>query len=139
MFDQGMNDGLNRAAFPKEVSTYIAVTLLAVLVMWFIPLAANIKISLVILGVGILFDSVSLFYHLMTIFTGKYMSGFPVVGLLFYGLFILTSQFSLVSRNETSLSRITLYKVADALILLAFHIACQLPMRFQKPREPYES
>lgn len=111
--------------------------LAGVIVMWFIPSTVNVKFAFVILGIGLLFDLLSLFYNLMTILTGKYMSGFPVIGFLCYLLFLLTSKFSLVGWNETSLAHIMLYKVADALILLAFYIGCQIPMRFQKSREYY--
>lgn len=116
----------------------VVVALFTAVVMWLIPFAANIKIAFIIFGIGIFFDLMSLFYHVMTIVTGKYMSGFPVVGLLFYGLFLLTSQFSLVGWNETSLGRIMLYKIVDALILLVFHMICQIPMIFQKSRKHYE-
>jgi hypothetical protein len=126
------------SAFAREVVIYVVVALLAVVVMWLLPSNANIKIVVVILGIGIFFDLVSLFFHVMTIVTGKYMSGFPIVGLLFYVLFLLTSRFSLAGWNEISLGGIMLYKIVDALILLAFHMGCQLPMRFQKPREHYE-
>lgn len=132
-----MSEKLNWSAFAKEVVIYI-VALLAVAAMWLLPTTTNIKIAFAILGIGIFFDLISLFYHVMTIVTGKYMSGFPVVGLFFYGLFLLTSQFSLAGWNEMSLAHALIYKVVDALILLAFHIGCQIPMRFQKSREHYE-
>lgn len=133
-----MNEELNGSGFAKEDMIYVAAALLAIPVMWLLPTSTNVKIALAILGFGIVFDLLSLYCHVMTILTGKYSSGFPVVGLLFYTLFLLTSQFSPAGWHETSPGRVILYKVADALILLSFHIGCQLPMRFQKSREHYE-
>jgi hypothetical protein len=133
-----MNEARKKFPLASEYLMLLIIAPFGLIVMWFLPASLNLKIAFAILCFGIFFDLMSLFYHVMTIVTGKYMSGFPVIGLFFYGLFILSSQFSLVGWKEASYVRIVLYKIVDALVLLAFHICCQLPMRFQKSREHYE-
>jgi hypothetical protein len=121
-----------------KATGYLAVAVLCIAGMWVLPVDKNFKIAFSLLCFGAIFDLVSLFYHVSTIVTGKYMSGFPVVGLIFYGLFLLTAQTPLVARHETALTRVLMYKIADALILLVFHLCCHLPMRLQKSRESYD-
>ena len=104
---------------------------------WFLPNQYHLQVVFGILGLSILFDILSLFYHVMTILTGKFMSGFPGVSLLFYLWFLLASKFSLVAMQETALLRIVIYKLVDAVILIAFSFLCHLPTRFQGPRDRY--
>jgi hypothetical protein len=127
-----------KSSFSLKTTGYVAMAVLCIAGMWLLPADMNFKIAFSILCFGAFFDLVSLFYHVCTIVTGKYMSGFPVVGLIFYGLFLLTAQTPLVARHETVLTRVLLYKIVDALILLAFHLCCHLPMRLQKSRESYD-
>jgi hypothetical protein len=127
-----------KSSFTLKTTGYVAVAVLCIAGMWLLPANINFKIAFSILCCGAFFDLVSLFYHVSTIITGKYMSGFPVIGLIFYGLFLLTAQTPLVARHETVLTRVLLYKIVDALILLAFHLCCHLPMRLRKSRESYD-
>lgn len=133
-----MNEKQSSPNLTKEALICGIVAILFIIVMWFIPLTTNLKVAFIILGIGIFFDVISLFYHVMTIITGRYMSGFPGVSAFFYYLFILCSQFSLVGWNETSLMPIVLYKIVDALVLLIFSMFCNFPMWFQKSREHYK-
>jgi hypothetical protein len=89
------------------------------------------------LALGGLFDLISLVAHLSTLITGRFSSGFPLVGLFLYGWFVLAYRKSLVAPDETSLPYIVLYKLLDLTLLAAVHLLCQLPMCFQEPRDQY--
>lgn len=104
---------------------------------WLLPTQYHFQAVIGLLTIGVFFDIVSLFYHVMTMVTGQYMSGFPGVSLFFYAWFLLASKFSLVALHETSLVKILLFKLVDALVLVIFSCLCQLPERFQSSRDKY--
>ncbi len=103
---------------------------------WFLP-DPYLHFLFAIVALGLLFDLLSFFYHVMTLATGKYMSGFPLVGLGFYGWFLLAYRRSLVAPQEETLGRILLFKLLDLLLFLGLHVLFQLPMFFQGRREKY--
>jgi hypothetical protein len=122
----------------KELGGFLAIVGVTCVIAWFLPEKYNRMLALGFLAIGILFDLLSLLYHAMTLLTGKYMSGFPVVGLLFYVWFLMVSRFSLVNWEETDLGRLLLFKLEDFVLLFGFHALCQLPMFLQKPRSEYK-
>ena len=105
---------------------------------WLVPLHYNYDFAFFLLGCGIFFDVISFIIHVGVIITKKFSSGFPGVGLFFYGWFIIVSRFSIVGRDQTTVSGILLFKIADILLLLGFSLLCHLPLKFQPPRENYE-
>jgi hypothetical protein len=124
----------NKGRRYAELGGYLALLAFSSVVAWFLPDEYNRKSAFVLLSIGVAFDLLSLFYHVMTIATGKFMSGFPLVGLIFYVWFLLASRFSLVGWGETEMGRVLLFKLADLAGLAAFHAFCQLPIFLQKPR-----
>jgi hypothetical protein len=119
-----------------ETVFYILIVLGSSAGAWFLP-DEYLYVVFFILAAGVFFDVLSLFYHTMTIITGKFMSGFPLVGLFFYVWFLLACPFAVVAPKEAGLWHIVLYKLVDAAILVVFHALCQVPMFFQRPREPF--
>jgi hypothetical protein len=103
---------------------------------WFLP-DQYLGFVFAILALGLLFDLLSLFSHLMTLATGKYKSGFPLVGLLFYVWFVLAYRRSLIAPHEEGLGYIALFKLLDLLLLAGVHLLFQAPMLFQRPRDKY--
>jgi len=132
-----MNDKRITGVLP-EVASYIAIILLSSVGAWFIPGKYHYQLVIGFLVIGVVFDLLSLFFHTMTLITRKFMSGFPFVGLFFYVWFLLASRFSLVAREETSMPRILMFKLADAALLIAFHGLCHFPMFFKGPHENYK-
>lgn len=104
---------------------------------WFIPGEYHNLFAYSLLGIGIFFDVMSFFYHILTILTRKYMSGFPFIGLFFYGWFILASRFSLTAPEGTPFPQIIAFKAVDAFALMALHALFQSPMFLQGSREKY--
>jgi hypothetical protein len=122
----------------KEPLGFLALIAATCVIAWFLPDQYNRNMAVGILAMGTLFDLLSLFYHVMTLLTGKYMSGFPLVGLVFYIWFLLASRFPLMSWEETELGSLWLFKLVDGALLFGFHALCQLPMFLQKPRSEYK-
>jgi hypothetical protein len=116
----------------------VALIAIGITVAWLAPGKYHRQFVLGFLGLGVMFDLLSLFYHTMTLLTRKYMSGFPYVGLLFYGWFLLASRFALTAPHETTFGRIVAFKCLDALLLIAFHGLCQSPAFLQGPRQNYK-
>lgn len=127
----------NKVRLYMELGGYLAIVAVFSVGAWFLPDEYH-RIVFGLLAIGVLFDLLSLFYHVMTLATGKFMSGFPVVGLFFYAWFLLASRFSLVGWEQTELSHVLLFKLADGALLLVLHALCQLPMLLQKPRSEYK-
>jgi len=109
-----------------EFARYFAIAAVLILIARLLPDQDNRKVTAWALGIGVVFDLLSLFYHIMTMVTGKYMSGWPGLGLIFYAYFLVASRFSLVGPSETELGRVLLFKLADLVLLVAFHALCQL-------------
>lgn len=86
----------------------------------------NLRAALGLLSLGVLFDLLSLFYAYLSWKTGKFMSGFPVIGLLFYVWFLLASRFTLTG-GLRAWDAPLYYKGLDFLALFAFHFFCQWP------------
>jgi len=103
---------------------------------WFLP-DEYLYLVFAALLLGVLFDLVSLAAHVQTLLTGKFASGLPLVGLFFYGWFVLAYRRPLLAPHETALPFLVLYKVLDLLLLAGLHLLCQLPMLFQGPRDQY--
>lgn len=91
-----------------------------------------------LLAVGVLFDVLSCFYHIMTLATGKFMSGFPLVGLFCYLWFVLASRTPLVAPDATGFGSILGAKVLDAVLLSGLHLLFQSPSLLQGPRDKYK-
>jgi hypothetical protein len=127
----------NRQTGLAREDVVMLVMLTACVGAWFLP-DQYLGTLFGILAIGVMFDLISLVAHTLTLITGHYSSGFPLVGLLVYGWFILAYRKSLVAPQESSLSSILLYKVLDVLVLCGFHLLCQLPMFFQGPRDKYK-
>ncbi len=121
-----------------ELGGCLAIVVASSMGAWFLPDEYHRKVTIGLLAIGVFFDLLSLFYHLMTMAIGKFLSGFPMVGLFFYAWFILSSRYSLVAWGETDLDRVLLFKLADLAMLLALHALCQLPTLRQKPRSEYK-
>jgi hypothetical protein len=60
-------------------------------------------------------------------------SGFPLVGLCFYGWFVPAYRKSLLAPHETSVR----YKLLALSLLAGLHAVCQLPLFLQGPRDQY--
>jgi hypothetical protein len=127
---------------PRHSSPAGEVVLFALLVLgssigaWFLP-DEYLPFVFAILILGLLFDLMSLLYHVLTLVTGRFMSGFPLVGLLFYGWFVLAYRRSLLAPHEEAVGQVVLYKLLDLLLLAGLHLLFQLPMCFQGPRGKY--
>jgi len=93
----------------------------------------NRRVSITVLGLGILFDVMSLAIRIRSKLVKKQSSGFPVIGLLFYVWFLLVSKFSLVGWTQTEPVYILLFKIADGALLFGFHTLCNGRMRFRRP------
>ena len=91
-----------------------------------------------ILAIGVFFDCLSLLYHCLTLATGRFMSGFPLVGLFFYCWFVLAYRKSLVAPHKTGTGELLAYKLLDFVLLALVHLLFQMPMFFQGPRERYK-
>ena len=118
-----------------EISSWITCFVGSAIGAWFVPKKYYFQIISGTLGLGIFFDLVSLFYHVMTLITGRYMSGFPGLSLICYAWFLVAWKFPIVARHETQIDRIILFKLVDAGILYGFSFLCHLPARFQPLRE----
>ena len=103
---------------------------------WFLP-DEYLYVVFGALSLGVLFDLISLVAHVLTLITGRFSSGFPLLGLFMYGWFILAYRKSLLVPDETSLPWLVLYKLLDLLLLAGLHLLCHLPMFLQKPRDQY--
>ncbi|MEG3975794.1 hypothetical protein QT970_14405 [Microcoleus sp. herbarium8] len=117
-----------------EIACWISCLVGSAIATWFVPQKYSFPVIFGALGVGLFFDVVSLFYAVMTLRTGRYMSGFPGVSLLCYAWLLVALKFPLVARHETRIDRIILFKLVDAGILYGFSFLCHLPASFQ-PRE----
>ena len=122
----------------SEDAGLLLILLSSTIASWLVPLDYNYKFAFFLLGCGIFFDVFSFIFHVSTIITKKYSSGFGGFGLVFYGWFIVVARFSIAGRNQTTVTNILLFKVADILLLLGFHMLCHFPVKFHEPRENYE-
>lgn len=130
--------GLKRKSLlAVENIAYLTLLFVSLLYAWFTPGGDKYHVGFVFgfLLIGIFFDLMSLFFHSMTLATGKHMSGFPFVGLIFYAWFLIASKFSLVAYWETSPLQILQFKFCDAMLLSAFHFFCQSPLLFREWRD----
>jgi hypothetical protein len=100
---------------------------------WFLP-DQYLWVVFGLLALGMCLDLLPLFYRIMMLVTGMFQSGFPLVGLVCYGWFLLAYRKSLVAPQAVSLSHILLGKFLDGLVLVGAHLFCQLPMFFKGPR-----
>jgi hypothetical protein len=121
-----------------EIGALLAVVAVHSVVAWFLPEWYHRRFVLAPLAAGFCFDLMSAFYHIMTLVTGKFMSGFPLVGLFFYAWFLLASRFTLTGGEQQGLAGVLLFKLVDAAVLLGFHALCQSWMFLQKPRSEYQ-
>jgi hypothetical protein len=103
---------------------------------WFLPEEYRYGVFAALV-IGVLFDLISLVAHVHTLIPGRFASGLPLVGLFFYGWFVLAYRRSLLAPHETAVPSVVLYKVLDLLFLAGVHLLCQLPMFFQGPRDQY--
>lgn len=67
----------------REVAGLLDVVGVSSVGAWFLPDGYHLMVVVGLLGLGLLFDLLSAFYHVMTLVTGKFSSGFPGVGLIF--------------------------------------------------------
>src|SRR5690349_755680 len=79
---------------------------------WLVPDRCVVSF-LSLLALGLFLDFMSLSCHLYTLVPGRYESGFPLLGLLFYVWFVLAYRKSLVAPEETDLRYLFLYKLLD--------------------------
>ncbi len=113
----------NKTAFSGWIETgkYLAVIVESSVAIQCLPGKFNLRVAFGLLGTGIVFDAISLFYRVLTLVTGRFSSGFPLIGLIFYFWFTLASHFSLVAPHETAPGRLLAYKMADFALLAGLH------------------
>ena len=73
----------NKLRHYKELGGYLVLVMVSSVGAWFLP-DKHRTVVFGLLVIGIIFDMLSLFFHVKTMVTGKFMSGFPLVGLFFY-------------------------------------------------------
>jgi hypothetical protein len=129
-----MNDGKKTTAWSWEDAFPLLLAPVSAPGGWFLP-EPYVRFLFAILVLGLLFDLLSLFYHVLTLATGKFRSGFPLVGLLLYVWFVLAYPKSLLAPNETEPIRVLLFKPLDLVLLVSLHLLFQLPLFFKRSRE----
>lgn len=108
-----MNSGRPSNALPppwwKTEDGAIALVIVSTCVAgWLFP-ERFVPFYLALLGMGLFFDIASLCLHLSTLITGRYQSGFPLVGLVFYVWFDVGYRKSLLAPEEARFTNLLLY------------------------------
>jgi hypothetical protein len=98
--------------FTAVIATSVAV--------WHTPSSFH-KYVFVILGIGLLFDMLSIAIYITVFVTRRYSSAFPVIGLAFYVWAWLAFPQPVVLGAQESLLLLWLCKLPDLLVLVAFH------------------
>ena len=80
-------------------------------------------LPLVLLGFGLFLDSMSVIARIQTVRTGKYSSGFFVVGFVFYLWAWVSYPHAVILEDSQTLLSLWLRKLPDILSLAALHLA----------------
>jgi hypothetical protein len=93
---------------------------------WHMPVIYPIALT-ILLGFGLFFDLISLAARISTAITGKYSSGFFLIGFIFYFWAWISYPHAVFLRGSDSLLSLWLRKLPDILCLAVLHLIIHVP------------
>ena len=133
----------DESSWTVAIVKFLVVYLLTAICTWLLPNQYHERIILLSpLITGLLFDSLTLTYGLLTCFSGKYSSGFPFVGFIFYFWQVIACRCSFIGGWQDELTTLLKFKLADTVFALGICLLCALPhgvWQLQESRRKRES
>jgi hypothetical protein len=105
----------------RGVLFFAIVVITSGIVIWNIPVLHPIA-PLILLGIGLFFDLISLVARISTAITGKYSSGFFLVGFIFYFWAWISYPHAVLLGESDGLLSLWLRKLPDILCLAVLHL-----------------
>lgn len=105
----------------RGVVAFAIIIVASSIAMWHFPAIHPIA-PLILLGIGLIFDLISLSARISTAITGKYSSGFFLVGFLFYFWAWISYPHAVFLGESDGLLLLWLRKLPDILCLGVFHL-----------------
>ncbi len=105
----------------RGVVVFAIVVITSGIAIWHTP-ALHPVASLILLGIGLFFDLISLVARISTAISGKYSSGFFLMGFIFYFWAWISYPHTVVLGESDSLLSLWLRKLPDILCLAVLHL-----------------
>ena len=105
----------------RGVAVFAALFVVSSILIWHFPALHTIA-PLILLGIGLLFDLISLIAQISTAITGKYSSGFFLIGFIFYLWAWISYPQAVFLGGSDGLLSLWLRKLPDILCLAVLHL-----------------
>lgn len=105
----------------RAVILFVAIIIGSSVAIWHVPLLQPVTLP-ILLGVGLFFDLVSLMARISTAITGRYSSGFFIVGFVFYFWAWLAFPHSVLLGQADGLLVLWMRKALDLVSLALVHL-----------------
>lgn len=107
----------------RGIVIFLVVLLASSIVLWHIP-ALQPAAPLILLGIGLFFDGISVAARISTAITGRYSSGFFLVGFAFYVWAWLSYPHPVLLSESHGLLALWIRKSLDLLCMAVLHMLC---------------
>lgn len=120
----------------REVIIFMGIVFISSIIFYHLTFIQPV-VPIILFAIGVFLDFSSICARILTYVTGRYSSGFFLIGFVFYFWTWLSYPNSiLISTNTESLLSIWLYKSLDIFVMAIFHLFSHL--RFGKDKDTEE-
>jgi hypothetical protein len=117
-----LNDKLSMWEEWRGIVFFILIVVGSSIAIWHIGMIQPIA-PMILLGIGLFFDILSLIARISTVVTGRYSSGFFVVGFVFYLWAWISYPHAVLLGDSQGLLSLWIWKLPDIICLAALHLA----------------